>query len=103
MPPIQLRLPRPGEMTEPVYPPHCIIRKMGDTGSFGYQGKIIQIGYRWAEPESESESSPSVNSSTSTKGSSSSGSLPSTPTATNGETSRTLRCSTGSPADRRPV
>ena len=35
-------------MTEPVYPPHCIIRKVGDTGSFGYQGKIIQIGYRWA-------------------------------------------------------
>jgi len=48
MPPAQIRLPGPEEMTEPDYPPHSIIRKVGDTGSFGYQGKIIQIGYRWA-------------------------------------------------------
>jgi hypothetical protein len=30
------------------YPPHSIIRKVGGTGSFGYDKKVIQIGYRWA-------------------------------------------------------
>lgn len=48
LPSAQIRLPSPDEMTEPDYPPQSIIRKVGDTGSFGYQGEIIQIGYRWA-------------------------------------------------------
>lgn len=48
LPPAQIRLPGPEEMTEPAYPPHSILRKVGATGSFGYQGKLIQIGYRWA-------------------------------------------------------
>jgi transposase InsO family protein len=47
LPPAQIRLAGPGEMTEPSYPPHSIIRKVGATGSFGYQGKLIQVGTRW--------------------------------------------------------
>ena len=48
LPPAQIRLPGPEEITGPSYPPHSIVRKVGGTGSFGYQGKLIQTGYRWA-------------------------------------------------------
>ena len=48
LPPAQIRLPGPQEMTGPSYPPHSILRKVGATGSLGYQGKLIQVGYRWA-------------------------------------------------------
>lgn len=48
LPPAQIRFPGPDEMTGPTYPPHAIIRKVGTTGNFGYAGKIIQTGYRYA-------------------------------------------------------
>lgn len=48
LPPAQIRLPGSEEIPGPSYPPHSIIRKVGGTGSFGYQGKLIQVGYRWA-------------------------------------------------------
>lgn len=48
LPPAQIRLPGPEDMTEPSYPPHSVIRKVGSSGNFGYQGKLIQIGHRWA-------------------------------------------------------
>ena len=41
LPPAQIRLPGPDNMTEPSYPPHSIIRKVGGTGSFGYDKKVI--------------------------------------------------------------
>ncbi|MDH3308959.1 MAG: integrase core domain-containing protein, partial [Acidimicrobiia bacterium] len=47
--PAQIRIiPGPEEITGPSYPPHSILRKVGGTGSFGYQGKLVQTGYRWA-------------------------------------------------------
>ena len=35
-------------MTGPSYPPHSISRKVGTTGNFGYAGKLIPTGYRYA-------------------------------------------------------
>lgn len=48
LPPAQIRLPGPEEMTGPTYPHHSILRKVGSSGNLGYQGKLIQIGSRWA-------------------------------------------------------
>ncbi len=42
------RLPNPDEMTEPVYPPHAFVRKVGATGSIGFRGKLIQVGSRFS-------------------------------------------------------
>jgi len=36
------------EMTEPVYPPHAFVRKVGATGNIGFRGKLIQVGMRFA-------------------------------------------------------
>lgn len=47
LPPAQIRLPGPEEMTEPSYPPHSILRKVGSSGNLGYTGKLIQVGMRW--------------------------------------------------------
>jgi transposase InsO family protein len=48
LPPAQIRLPGPEEMTGPSYPPHSILRKVGSSGNLGYRGKLIQVGSRWA-------------------------------------------------------
>jgi hypothetical protein len=48
LPPAQIRLPGPEETTEPSYPPHSILRKVGSSGNLGYTGKLIQVGMRWA-------------------------------------------------------
>ena len=48
LPPAQIRLPGPEEMTGPSYPPHSILRKVGSSGNLGYSGKLIQVGMRWA-------------------------------------------------------
>jgi transposase InsO family protein len=48
LPPAQIRLPGPDEMTGPSYPPHSILRKVGSSGNLGYSGKLIQVGMRWA-------------------------------------------------------
>lgn len=48
LPPAQIRLPGPDEMTEPSYPPHSILRKVGSSGNLGYCGKLVQVGMRWA-------------------------------------------------------
>ena len=48
LPPAQIRLPGPQEMTGPSYPPHSILRKVGPSGNLGYSGKLIQVGMRWA-------------------------------------------------------
>ena len=48
LPPAQIRLPGPEEMTGPAYPPHSILRKVGSSGNLGYSGKLIQVGMRWA-------------------------------------------------------
>ena len=48
LPPSQIRLPGPEEMTGPSYPPHSILRKVGSSGNLGYSGKLIQVGRRWA-------------------------------------------------------
>lgn len=48
LPPAQIRLPGPQEMTGPSYPPHSILRKVGSSGNLGYSGKLIQVGMRWA-------------------------------------------------------
>ncbi len=48
LPPAQIRLPGPDEMTGPAYPPHSILRKVGSSGNLGYSGKLIQVGMRWA-------------------------------------------------------
>ena len=34
-------------MSEPDYPPYAFVRRVSDTGSIGYRGKLIQIGARW--------------------------------------------------------
>lgn len=43
-----IRLPGVDEMTEPVYPPHAFVRKVGATGNIGFRGKLIQVGMRFA-------------------------------------------------------
>ncbi len=48
LPPAQIRLPGPQEMTEPFYPLHSILRKVASSGNLGYRGKLIQVGMRWA-------------------------------------------------------
>jgi transposase InsO family protein len=48
LPPAQIRLPGPEEMTGPTYPPHSILRKVASSGNLGYSGKLIQVGGRWA-------------------------------------------------------
>ena len=47
LPPAQIRLPGPEEMTGPSYPPHSILRKVSSSGNLGYSGKLIQVGIRW--------------------------------------------------------
>ena len=34
-----IRLPGVDEMTEPVYPPHAFVRKVGATGNIGFRGQ----------------------------------------------------------------
>jgi transposase InsO family protein len=46
-----IQLPGPAEMTEPDYPPGAYVRKVGSTGSFGFRGKLIQVGSRYAQAE----------------------------------------------------
>lgn len=48
LPPAQIRLPAPEEMTGPFYPPHSILRKVGSSGNLGFSGKLVQVGTRWA-------------------------------------------------------
>jgi transposase InsO family protein len=48
LPPAQIRLPTPTEMSGPSYPPHSTLRKVGSSGNLGYSGKLIQVGMRWA-------------------------------------------------------
>ena len=43
-----IQLPTPDEMTEPAYPQHAFIRKVGATGNIGFRGKLIQVGIRFA-------------------------------------------------------
>jgi transposase InsO family protein len=48
LPPAQISLPGPDEMTGPSYPPHSILRKVGSSGNLGFRGKLVQVGMRWA-------------------------------------------------------
>ena len=48
LPPAQIRLPGPEEMTGPSYPAHSILRRVGSSGNLGYSGKLIQVGGRWS-------------------------------------------------------
>lgn len=43
-----IQLPTPDEMTEPAYPQHAFVRKVGATGNIGFRGKLIQVGIRFA-------------------------------------------------------
>jgi transposase InsO family protein len=43
-----IQLPTPAEMTEPDYPPHAFVRKVGSSGNLGFRGKLIQVGSRFA-------------------------------------------------------
>lgn len=43
-----IQLPTPDEMTEPSYPQHAFVRKVGATGNIGFRGKLIQVGIRFA-------------------------------------------------------
>lgn len=43
-----IQLPTPDEMTEPAYPQHAFIRKVGATGNIGFRDKLIQVGIRFA-------------------------------------------------------
>jgi transposase InsO family protein len=43
-----IRLPTAAEMTEPDYPPDAFVRKVGSSGNFGFRGKLIQVGSRYA-------------------------------------------------------
>lgn len=43
-----IQLPTPDEMTEPAYPQHAFVRKVGATGNIGFRGKLIQVGTRFA-------------------------------------------------------
>jgi transposase InsO family protein len=42
-----IRLPEASEMSEPDYPPHAYVRRVSDTGSIGYRGRVIQVGSRY--------------------------------------------------------
>jgi transposase InsO family protein len=43
-----IQLPTPEAMTEPAYPQHAFVRKVGATGNIGFRGKLIQVGIRFA-------------------------------------------------------
>jgi transposase InsO family protein len=43
-----IHLPGPAQMAEPSYPPGAVVRKVGSSGNFGFRGKLIQIGSRYA-------------------------------------------------------
>jgi transposase InsO family protein len=43
-----IRFPDPTVMTEPDYPPGAFVRKVGSSGNFGFRGKLIQVGSRYA-------------------------------------------------------
>ncbi|MGB5433148.1 MAG: hypothetical protein WBO21_09065, partial [Acidimicrobiia bacterium] len=43
-----IQLPTPDEMTEPAYPQHAFVRKVGATGNIGFRGKLIHVGTRYA-------------------------------------------------------
>ena len=47
-PPPRIRPVDPAKINTPDYPPHAILRKATPVGNVGYNGKQIQIGYRWA-------------------------------------------------------
>jgi transposase InsO family protein len=36
------------DITEPSYPPHAFVRKVGANGNIGFRGKLIQVGSRFA-------------------------------------------------------
>lgn len=42
-----IRLPKASEMSEPDYPPYAFVRRVSDTGSIGYRGRVIQVGSRY--------------------------------------------------------
>ena len=48
LPTNMIRLPGIDEMTEPEYPPHSFLRKVGANGNIGFRGKLILVGTRYA-------------------------------------------------------
>jgi transposase InsO family protein len=46
--PAQIQPTQPLIAGQATYPPHSILRKVTATGNIGYNGKLIQVGYRWA-------------------------------------------------------
>ncbi len=42
------RISDSGEMTEPAYPPDAYVRKVADTGTIGWRGKLIYVGANYA-------------------------------------------------------